>query len=600
MSASITPVTFNVVPRNGGRYKSITTLSWADIPGFAILTGKNGSGKTQLLEILAYHFSGALPPELGHGPFPVEVHVADGAYKPDEIAYVPSGGRFSGGPAVSLQSMAQFRQQALQQARNVHGQRHDIYNVVKSQRIISRLGGKIPSAHENQAELEKLLNDEDFVADDIDITAGLTYVFMTHRFKLIQALERNTPNIDKEGKPIGPAPWDVLNEALVAAGFPYEVISPIGSDILGHYELRLKDHGSGIEIIARDLSSGEKVLLQVVLWLFSASKRGQFPRLLLLDEPDAHLHPSMTTQFLDVISEVLVNRHGVRVIMTTHSPSTVALAPEGAVFQLERGASQVTKVEKRSDIISVLTAGLVTVSRATKFCFVEDEDDVAFYTAVYEVLMDHGPNRDPMALLPAPSMAFIPASVGAGAGKISGGYTIVKKWVEKLDAEPLNRTFFGIIDRDDSNISSGRVYALGRYSFENYLLDPLNIFCVLLEQGTAPPIPSVQISFGSEHLLRLNKSNDLQAIADYITAKMEITEPNLATSASAQVIYTADKEIRVPSWVLNYRGHDLLPIAQQAFGGARVISPPRLLKALKRGRLLPVELATLLATIQCA
>lgn len=82
---------------------------------------------------------------------------------------------------------------------------------------------------------------------------------------------------------------------------------------------------------------------------------------------DAHLHPSMTVQFLDVISEVLVRKHGVRVIMTTHSPSTVALAPEGAIFQMERGGAEILPVADRAAIISILTAGLVTVSRATRW-----------------------------------------------------------------------------------------------------------------------------------------------------------------------------------------------------------------------------------------
>jgi hypothetical protein len=306
----------------------------------------------------------------------------------------------------------------------------------------------------------------------------------------------------------------------------------------------------------------------------------------------------MTTQFLDVISEVLVNRHGVRVIMTTHSPSTVALAPEGTVFQLERGATTVTKVDQRPDIISVLTAGLVTVSRTTKFCFVEDEDDVAFYGAIRDILMDHGPSRDPKALQPSPSIAFIPASVGTGAARVSGGYTMVAKWVEKLDADPLDRIFCGAIDRDATNMSSGRIWVIGRYSFENYLLDPLNLFCLLLENGTAPSVPAVKISTGDEHLLRLQAGNELQAIANVMATKMEDTEPTLKTTATSLVTYTVDRQITVPSWVIDHRGHDLLPIAQRAFGGARVVSPPRLIRALRRGRLVPIELATLLTNIQ--
>lgn len=598
MNSSTIPMTIDIVSRAGGRYKSVTTLSWTDIPDFAILTGKNGSGKTQLLEILAYHFSGALPPGMPIGSLlPVEVRVSGAGYNPDEIAYVPSTGRFSGGAPASLANMPQLRQQALQLAQNAFSYMSDMPNLIRARRMVRRLGDQ--NLHQiTQEMLPEILSEFDFAIDDIDITAGLSYVFMAHRFKILEAFERNTPGHDKHGKPLGPSPWEVVNEALLVAGFPYEVISPAETRLIDNYELRLKDRHSGTDIAALDLSSGEKVLLQLVLWLYSAGKEGLFPKLLLLDEPDAHLHPSMTTQFLDVISEVLVNRHGVRVIMTTHSPSTVALAPEGAVFHLERGAAAVMKVDQRPEIISVLTAGLVTVSRATKFCFVEDEEDVGFYEAVREILMDHGPSRDPMALRPSPSIAFIPASVGTGKAKVSGGYTIVTKWVDKLDADPLDRTFFGIIDRDAANVASARVHVLGRYSFENYLLDPLTLFCLLLEEGVAPSVPGVQITSGDEHLLRLQSDGVLQAIAGEVAAKIEAAEPVLATTATSLVTYTVGRQITVPSWVIDHRGHDLLPIAQRAFGGPSIVNPPRLIKALRRGRLVPAELATLLAKIQ--
>ena len=37
-----------ISPRDGGSYKSISNVVWDNIPGFAILTGRNGSGKTQI------------------------------------------------------------------------------------------------------------------------------------------------------------------------------------------------------------------------------------------------------------------------------------------------------------------------------------------------------------------------------------------------------------------------------------------------------------------------------------------------------------------------------------------------------------------------
>ena len=40
----------------------------------------------------------------------------------------------------------------------------------------------------------------------------------------------------------------------------------------------------------------------------------------------------MTRHLLNVIKDVLVERYNVRTILTTHSPSTVALAPADSIF----------------------------------------------------------------------------------------------------------------------------------------------------------------------------------------------------------------------------------------------------------------------------
>jgi len=125
------------------------------------------------LEILAYHFSGALPPGMPQGSsLPVDVHVGGISYKPEEISYVPSGGRFSGGSPTSLANMPQVRQQVLQYAKNASSYFNDITNTIRARRIQSHLGVRNP--HQIDAkELERLLPEFDFAIDDVDITAGL-------------------------------------------------------------------------------------------------------------------------------------------------------------------------------------------------------------------------------------------------------------------------------------------------------------------------------------------------------------------------------------------------------------------------------------------
>lgn len=299
-----------------------------------------------------------------------------------------------------------------------------------------------------------------------------------------------------------------------------------------------------------------------------------------------------------MLDEVLVQRHKVRVILTTHSPSTVALAPEGSVFEMSRTAPRVKKSESRASAISLLTAGLVTVSPSTRFVLVEDQEDAAFYAMIRDILMDWGPSKDLMALKPLPTMAFLPVSSGSGSTKIGGGCSVVKTWVGKLDAPPLSELFRGIIDLDEGNAATARIHVLKRYSVENYLLDPFVVFAVGLEAEKFVPIAGVGV--GTEHIMRTHKPEQLQSIVDFIETSISGELGPLSTSEKTRVTVSFTNGIRVeyPNWMITRRGHDLLPMYQKVLGGPKVINPPRLLNAFRRVRLIPLELAKILHKLQ--
>jgi hypothetical protein len=81
---------------------------------------------------------------------------------------------------------------------------------------------------------------------------------------------------------------------------------------------------------------------------------------------------------------------------------------------------------------------------------------------------------------------------GEGSGKTGGGKSVVTQWVEKFDAAPLKDMFRGIIDLDSGNSGGPRIGVLGRYTIENYQLDPIVVFGVLLDERKAPLF---QVSF---------------------------------------------------------------------------------------------------------
>jgi hypothetical protein len=501
-------------------------------------------------------------------------------------------------PSASIGQMLSVKQQLFQQLRQ-----QSIINSLplraKRARLEKLLGVPNLEALGQDAFTKRLPDDFAFMLEDADVIIGLAHVFIAYRLRFAEEREKKKPEAEILAV-LGPAPWDVVNETLQAAGFLYRVISPIGTKLIDNYDILFEDEVSRQPLQPMDLSSGEKVILQLVLWLYNSKHHGRFPRLFLLDEPDAHLHPSMTRQFMDVIKDVLVERYKVRVIITTHSPSTVALAPENSIFEMSRGDPQIRSSTSREETIGLLTAGLVTVSRSTHYIMVEDDADVNFYGAVRDVLSDYGPSKDPKALRPAPSLVFLPASLGEGKSKVSGGINAVKQWVDKFDVPPLNQFFRGVIDRDAGNTPTEHIDVVGRYSIENYLLDPFIVFGILIEEGTAPTIDGLSISKGDEHRLRAMSEPELQSILVAIRTQITPNLPNLAAEEQEEraIAFTNGKIVQYPAWMIDRRGHDLMPLYQERFGGPKVISPPRLLSSLSRIRLIPAELADVLNKLQ--
>jgi energy-coupling factor transporter ATP-binding protein EcfA2 len=587
------PITFEISPHGPTGFKSISHLVWRDVPDLAILTGRNGSGKSQLFLYLAYALNQAADaqyPEVNS----LRLEVKGASFEPGDVSYVPSSGEIIHNAGISVGQLPDIKRQTYQELQQSRG-RPDIQSR-RRHRWAAQVFGNDYSTLSLEDFIKKAPDDLSFMLEDSNPLHGLAHVFFGYRLQILSELEGGTTKEDAEKK-LGPSPWKVLNDILAVAEFPYQVDIPSAS-LLQPYELRLIEKGNPIR--PSDLSSGEKVILQLALWLYNSRHHNRFPKLLLLDEPDAHLHPSMTRQFMTVIQEVLVKEYGVRVMLTTHSPSTVALAPADSVFEMIRGATEIRPSQSRASSIGLLTAGLVVVSPTTRFVLVEDEADVAFYTAIRDVLSDYGPSRDKMALAPAPSMIFISVSVGKGRNKISGGRDNVINWIRKLDAAPFDQLVRGLIDRDAGNIATPRILVLSRYSIENYLLDPFVVFGLLVEANSNPPAGPVKITSGDEHLIRELADAELQSIVDYVQEKVEPKLTNLEAQdqATTLVEFTNGRQVSYPSWMLNRKGHDLLPAFQAAFGGPNQVSPDKLLKVLQRVRLIPKDLATLFSSLQ--
>lgn len=79
-----------------------------------------------------------------------------------------------------------------------------------------------------------------------------------------------------------------------------------------------------------DLSDGEKAILKLVILTYDR-KEDNATKILLLDEYDATLNPSSIKDFYVTLQEYYLDK-GIIVLLSTHSPITIAMAPENSKY----------------------------------------------------------------------------------------------------------------------------------------------------------------------------------------------------------------------------------------------------------------------------
>ena len=132
------------------------------------------------------------------------------------------------------------------------------------------------------------------------------------------------------------------------------------------FQTQLSNRATGESYSIENLSSGEKILMTLYLALFNQAMGRRQPKLMLLDEVDALLHPSMISTLIVALRNHFAGR-GIRVIMATHSVTTVALLDEGEIFRVDRNAGQSTiSPVTQADAVSELSEGIATVDTGLK------------------------------------------------------------------------------------------------------------------------------------------------------------------------------------------------------------------------------------------
>lgn len=360
------------------KYKSLSPFTWTNVPRFAVIAGVNGSGKTQLLELI--HLASQQ-----NNTVAKHVNLLANPSVQGKVQYIPAHQQFGNleGNAGTRQQIEARTTQIIQYAQSPKEKKRD-QNLNNLLAHLEQAAGRDLSSLET-GELERLIPPNYVWYLD----NGFNNQYIAELFKAYQAKveavkleffdKKQFLEPDAIHKQIGfPPPWELINEIFDRYGFAYHIRAPGGHNV--HYNPVFQDKRNDENSIQfGNLSSGEKIIVSLVLWAFN-QKLGEKNAVFLLDEFDAHLNPSMSRMFIEIVQDKLVKEYGIQVIMTSHSPSTIAYVDPQNLFWMERGKEFRQGDKKR--IINLLSDGIMTYDEASQLlsCLVTSKEGVVLFT----------------------------------------------------------------------------------------------------------------------------------------------------------------------------------------------------------------------------
>lgn len=405
---------FTMIIKYQSDYNSIKRFPDIEINDFSIFTGKNGSGKTHILNAI----------KLGN------IIVDD--INPNEILYLDYSG-FAYNFQTTTTTETSSKISAWNRLNNQNGndimfQLKNTENVIASYKdfiekiaetkdkpifelTIDDLSGvenkvAFDTLSQYKAQISNIFDNQNYVNDDIayslydsvvvkskkflstlkqyefvslyqkgaiggrKILSDLSNIFLDYykkRSRNVWAKAEGKKSLDdKEFILInGLPPWELVRSILDSFDLGFKINDPSEEDTDpydGSFQIKFKNVRRGNTNVPWEaLSSGEQILITLVNAIYTSNKKGKLPKLLLLDEIDGPLNPSILRKFIEYIENSFVQK-GIKTIIATHSPSTVALAPDNSIYAINTLSEIPINNVDVNKAIRLLSEGFITLA----------------------------------------------------------------------------------------------------------------------------------------------------------------------------------------------------------------------------------------------
>lgn len=530
------------------KYKSIHVSQEFDLPDFVVLTGKNGSGKSHLMELMSNIQNCEI--------------IGDSAKRLFRVKYIPFNGLnphidencdYLGLTNNRKQSWNNVKSYLENFEYNRNRNRMTIQQYVNSNIDRKRVLGRWVELTDGKVEeiTEEWFFENYEISSDEMFSSQFASIFKLYHIRLVENKfnkflnETDGQNYkvlsDEEFEKMhGPKPWELINRMLARAGLTYKVNHPEGNVKELDFKLHLTDVNTGIEIQVNDLSTGEKVLMSLALSIYNTKEETARPDVLLIDEPDAALHPEFSKVLVSAIEESIVKEAKVKVIISTHSPMTVALSPEESIYLMDKSKSRPVKITKQQ-AVNILTKDLDNVRLSIenrRQVFVESQYDVQYYNRIVKLI------GTPLPTVPQ----FLPpkSSSGSNCDEVSSIVNSLRGFGNDL--------VYGIKDFDTKNHSNEFVFVLGenlRYAIDNYVFDPIYVAFLLVRENI---LKTETLGLPVLSYVQLSQLDDagIQTMIDYVIDTLGF---NTGNSVSYHV--QSGKQYTATQDYFLYNGHDL-------------------------------------------
>ena len=362
----------------------------------------------------------------------------------------------------------------------------------------------------------------------------------------------------------GDSPVSILNKVLEeydCNGYEFRqslLIVNLGTDInQQNINISLFNKSGNYTTNLESLSSGEKTLLALAFSIYNLRKNKIIAKVFLMDELDSALHPLMSKRLIDVLYNYFYQKLGIYIIISTHSPSTVAFAPEKSLLIMRKQEEPRLIKTNKDKALKELTLGVPSFSinyENRRQIFVESQYDVEYYESLYNIFKEY--------LNSEISLNFIASGdvQKDKNGQPKNSCTIVTE-ITTILRNSGNTSIFGIIDWDlkkDLPLNN-YVKVLGyesRYSIENFILDPLIIGIFLIkEKKYKPEYFGLKTNLGLSELLNLDEKH-CQKIIDKVESDF-VKKANIKLTTKHQYSTIKNLTLEIDDFIRTTNGHDL-------------------------------------------